>query len=84
MLNEIVGAEEAVQSHISLHVSGMEILKDDVQKATENLTITLESLTSPLLKNIEDYKNAVEHLQSFGAKAATPTGRKNLSTFLVI
>lgn len=76
VLHDIVTAEEGIQNHILHHISGMEHLKNTVQKATENLTGRLESMRSPLEEKIEDYKMAVDHLQSFGAKAATPTGKK--------
>lgn len=68
-------ASQVVQENINHHITSVTSMRGIVQEATGGLSGIIESIQGPLMEKADEYQSAVEHVQSFGAKPATPTGK---------
>ncbi|KAK3931822.1 Kinesin-like protein KIF11-A [Frankliniella fusca] len=64
-----------IDYHMSEQVSALECLKTGIKSITSELHGTLDELTTELSQKTHEYEDAVEYVETFGAKPATPTGK---------
>ncbi|KAK3931807.1 Kinesin-like protein KIF11 [Frankliniella fusca] len=64
-----------IDYHMTEQVSALECLKTGIKSITSELHGTLDELTTELSQKTHEYEDAVEYVETFGAKPATPTGK---------
>ena len=72
----ICTAQRDVKEHTNNLHSSLELFKADVCKEREVMIDIVQSLEEPLSKQVQDYENALDLVQSLGAKPSTPTGNE--------
>ncbi|XP_052126532.1 kinesin-like protein KIF11-A [Frankliniella occidentalis] len=80
----VISSEQDIQNHISHQVSSLENLNMGVKSSTADMRRMLCELETELSVKVNEYEEALEHVERFGAKPATPTGKTPLRSELRI